>query len=31
MILDDTKQDFIVIIRYKGDEVPITSVNITIA
>ncbi len=31
MILDDTKQDFIVIIRYKGDPSPISNISITIA
>ena len=31
MVLDDTKQDFIVIIRYKGDPTPIEDINITIA
>ena len=30
MILDSTKQDFIVIIRYKGDPTPISDINITV-
>ena len=29
MILDGTYQDFIVIIRYKGDPTPVSSINIT--
>jgi len=31
MVLDASDQDFIVIIRYKNDPTPITSINITIA
>ncbi len=31
MVLDGSDQDFIVIIRYKNDPTPITSINITIA
>ena len=31
MVLDSSDQDFIVIIRYKNDPTPITSINITIA
>ena len=31
MILDSSDQDFIVIIRYKNDPTPITSISVTIA
>lgn len=30
MVLDGTNQNFIVIVRYKGDPTPITGINITI-
>ena len=31
MVLDGSDQDFIVIIRYKNDPTPITSISVTIA